>query len=105
MVHHISLYKLKPGVTDETLETMIRRTRSLLLKVPEALAVRSGKKIDPASEWPFFVAVDFESRARQAIFRDDPVYLKFLEDVIKPHTASAMQVDYEMDPGKNVKYS
>ncbi len=105
MVHHLSLYKLKKGVSEEALETMIRRTRSLLLKIPEALAVRSGKRIDPDCVWPFFVAIDFETRAKQAIFRDDPVYLKYLAEVIKPYTTEGLAVDYEMEPGKNVKYS
>ncbi len=105
MVHQLALYKLRPEVGDDTLEEMIRRSRSLLLRVPEALAVRSGRKIDPDSEWPFFVGVDFETRAKQRVFRDDPVYLKFLEDVIKPHTTESLHADYELDPGKNVKYS
>ena len=51
------------------------------------------------------MALDFESRAKQAMFRDDPVYLKFLHEVIRPHTDGAMLMDYEVEPGKNVKYS
>jgi hypothetical protein len=105
MVHHVALYKLKPEVTPEILEEMIRRTRSLLLKIPEVLSVRSGKRIDPAGEWPFFFSVDIESRAKQAMYRDDPVYLKFLEDVIKPYTGESLAMDYETDPGRKIKYS
>ena len=52
MVHQVALYKLHPEVTDDILEEMIRRTRSMLLKVPEVMAVRSGRKIDPDAEWP-----------------------------------------------------
>jgi hypothetical protein len=105
MVHHVALYKLQPDVAPETLDDMMRRTRSLLLKIPEVLAVRCGKRIDPESEFPFFVALDFDSLAKQAMFRDDPVYLKFLLDVVEPHTTECMAFDYEMEPGKNVKYS
>ncbi len=105
MVHHVALYKLQPDVPPDTLDDMIRRTRSLLLKIPEVLAVRTGKRIEPDCEWPFFIAMDFESLAKQAMFRDDPVYLKFLLEVIEPYTADAMLMDYEMDPGRNVKYS
>jgi hypothetical protein len=105
MVHHVALYKLQPDVAEDTLDEMVRRTRSLLLKIPEVLAVRSGKRIDPACEWPFFVGLDFESRAKQAMFLDDPVYLKYLVEVIEPYTAESMFLEYEMDPGKNVKYS
>lgn len=105
MVHQLALYKLHPGVTEEILEEMIRRTRSLLLKVPEVMAVRSGRRIDPNSEWPFFVGLDFENRAKQRIFLDDAVHHKFLSDVIRPYTLEKMVLDYELEPGKNVKYS
>lgn len=105
MVHQLALYKLHPGVTDEILEDMIRRTRSTLLKVPEVMAVRSGRRIDPACEWPFFVGLDFESRAKQRIFMDDGAWHKFQADIIRPHTTDKQVLDYELDPGKNVKYS
>ena len=105
MVHHVALYKVRADLSEVTLEEMIRKSRSLLLKIPEALSVRSGRSIDHASEWPFFVAIDFETRAKQAIFRDDPIYLKYLEDVVKPYTTEIKLLDYELDPGKNTKYS
>ncbi len=105
MVHHITHFKLRPEASAENVEEMIRKTRSLLLRIPEALNVRSGKRIDPESPFPFFFAVDFESRAKQRMFRDDPIYLKFQEEVIKPYTTEALALDYEMDPGKDVKYS
>jgi hypothetical protein len=105
MVHQVALYKLLPQVTDEILDDMIRRTRSMLLKVPEVMAVRSGRKIDPKSEWPFFVGLDFESRAKQRIFMDDGAWHKFQNDVIKPHTGEKLILDYELEPGKNIKYS
>jgi hypothetical protein len=105
MVHHVALYKLRPETSEENVEEMIRKTRSLLLKIPEALSVRSGKRISAETAWPFFVSIDFESRAKQAIFKDDPVYLKFLEEVVRPYTTESLTADYEMDPGKNVKYS
>jgi Stress responsive A/B Barrel Domain len=105
MVHHVALYKLRPDVTPEIIEEMIRKTRSLLLKIPEVLSVRSGKKIEAATDWPFFVSLDFESRHKQNMFRDDPVYLKFLEEVVRANTTESLLLDYETDPGRNVKYS
>ncbi len=105
MVHHITLYKLKAEVSPETLEFMVRRSKSLLLKIPEVLSVRCGKKIAPNAPWPFFIAIDFESLAKQAICKSDPVYLKFQVEVITPHTSESLVTEFEMDPGKNVKYS
>ena len=105
MVYHVAFYKLRAEVTPEKLEEMIRSTRSQLVRVPEVLTVRSGKKIAPDSEWPFFVALDFESLDKKRICEADPVYVKFQETVIKPNISDQWIMDYEMDPGRPVKYS
>ena len=105
MVHHIVLFKLKPEVTPAKLEEMMMTTRMSLLKIPEVLSVKCGKRIDPQCEWPFFVATEFESMDKYAMYRDDPVHLKFVEDVVKPNTTERLALDYEMEPGKDVKYS
>jgi hypothetical protein len=105
MVHHLVLYKLKPEVGDERLEDMIRKTRSQLLKVPEVLSVRSGRKIDGDGAWGFFVSVDVESMDKLAGFQDDAVYVKFIEEVVKPNTSESLLVNYEMEPGRDIKYS
>ena len=56
MVYHIVLFKLKPEVTPEKLEEMMMNTRMQLLKIPEALSVKCGKRIDPTNDWEFFLA-------------------------------------------------
>ena len=33
------------------------------------------------------------------------IYMKFAADVIKANTAERLMMNYEMEPGKNVKYS
>jgi len=105
MVHHITLCKLQPEVTAAKLEQLMMTTRMSLLKIPEILSVRCGKNIDPKSEWPFFVALDFESLEKLAMTEDDAIYMKFVADVIKPHTADRLVLHYEMEPGKSIKYS
>ncbi len=105
MVHHITLCKLQPEVTPAKLEKLMMTTRMTLLKIPEILSVRCGKNIDPKSEWPFFVALDFESMEKMAMTEDDAIYMKFIADVIKPHITDRLALNYEMEPGKNVKYS
>lgn len=105
MVHHIVLFKLKPEVTTGKLETMMMSTRMMLLKIPEVLSVKCGKIIDPKGEWPFFLAVDCESMDKLAVYLDSPIHLKFVEETIKPNTTDYLALDYEMEPGKDVKYS
>ena len=105
MVHHIRLYKLKPGITPEETEEMMMNARMQLLKIPEVLSIKCGKRIDPETEWPFFIAIDFESMDKFTMFREDPIYVKFAEEVIKPNTDESLVLDFEMDPGKDVRFS
>ena len=105
MVHHIVLYKLKHEVTPARVEAMMMNTRMQLLKIPEVLSIKCGKRIDPKIEWPFFIAIDFESMDKYAIFREDPIFVKFVEEVIKPNTEDSLVLDFEMDPGKDIRFS
>ena len=105
MVHHIVLFKLKPEVTPAKVEEMMMKTRMYLLKIPEVLAVKCGKKIDPKCEWPFFIALDFESMDKLAVYREDAIHMKYVEDVLKTNTTERLVLDYEMQPGKDVRYS
>jgi hypothetical protein len=105
MVHHVTLYKLKPEVTPAKLEQLMMSTRMTLLKIPEVLSVKCGKNIDPKSEWPFFITLDFESMDKLAMTQDDAIYMKFVADIIKTNIAEKLVLNYEMEPGKSVKYS
>ena len=105
MVHHIVLYKLNSDVTPARVEAMMMNARMQLLKIPEVLSIKCGKRIDPEMDWPFFIAIDFESMDKYAIFREDPIYVKFVEEVIKPNTEDSLVLDFEMDPGKDVRFS
>ena len=104
MVHHISLYQLKPEVTPARVEEMMMNARMQLLKIPEVLSIKCGKRIHD-EPWPFFVAIDFESMDKHEIYREDPIYVKFVEDVIKPNVADTLTLAFEMDPGKDVQFS
>src|SRR5947208_4191223 len=105
MVHHIVLYRLKPEVTPARVEEMMMNARMQLLKIPEVLSIKCGKRIDPETEWPFFLAIDFASMDKFAMFREDSIYVKFVEEVVKPNTEDSLTLDFEMDPGKDVRFS
>jgi hypothetical protein len=105
MVHHVVLYRLKPEVTHARVEEMMMNARMQLLKIPEVLSIKCGKRIEQEMDWPFFIAIDFESMDKYAIFREDPIYVKFMEEVIKPNTDDSLALDFEMDPGKDVRFS
>src|SRR5438132_5668633 len=83
MVHHVALYKLKPEVTPARVEAMMMNARMQLLKIPEVLSIKCGKRIYPELDLPFFIAIDLESMDKYAIFREDPILVKLMEEVIK----------------------
>ncbi|MCW0219453.1 MAG: Dabb family protein [Prosthecobacter sp.] len=105
MIAYLSLYKLRPEVTEEKLEEMMSRTRMALLRVPEVLTVKTGKRVNPSDPYPWFVYLEVESMDKLAICQDDPHYIKFREDVLKPNVAEQEATAFEMEPRKDVKYS
>lgn len=105
MIHHIDHYQLRADTSRETIETIVRGSRGMLLKIPEVLNVKSGRNLDPASPWNIFVAYDVESREKLRAAQDDPHHFKYLETLIRPHCAAELSLDFEMDPSRDLKYS
>ena len=54
----------------------------------------------PGNGWPFFIAIDFESMDKYAMFREDPIYVKFVEEVIKPNTEDSLTLISRWTRGK-----
>jgi hypothetical protein len=105
MIHHVVYFQLKPEVDAATLEDLMRSSRSLLLRIPEVLSVRSGRNLDSESQWQFFVSIEVNSLDKLRVTLDDPFHLKFIEKHIKPNTLSHFAMDFELDPSKNIKFS
>ncbi len=105
MIHHVVYFQLKPGSDQTTMEELVRTSRSLLLKIPEVLGVKSGRNIDPESKWQFFFSVEADSLEKLRIIHEDSFYLKLMEKTIKPRTSDSFTLDYELDPSRDLKYS
>jgi len=105
MIAHVRLYKLADSLPDERVDEMMRTARSQLLKISEVLYIRSGKRISETNGWEFFIYLEYQSLNKMRICHDDPVFLKFLHDCISPNTASEQEFTYELEPGKDTKYS
>lgn len=103
MINHLVLFKLKPETDDEKIEWMMRETRIQLLKIPEVLSIRCGKRLDPDVEWPFFLSVELDSAEKLVLYAEDPNHVKFVEEVIKPNITERLALDYEMEPGKKLR--
>ena len=105
MIAYLSLYKLKPEVTSDEFEDMMSQARMQLLRVSEILTVKTGKRVNPDDDWPWFVYLEVESMDKLVIAQDDPHYFKFREEVVKAHVSEHYSTAYEMEPRKDVKYS
>lgn len=105
MIHHVVHFQLNPGLDKAVVEDLVRTSRTLLLKIPEVLWVRSGRNLDPQSEWQFFFAIEVDSLEKLRVTLDDAHHLKLLDKVIRPHTCGEFSMDYELDPSRDLKYS
>ena len=83
----------------------MRQTRIRLLKIAEVRAIKCGKRIERDNDWGFFFAVDYESMDKKVLGQADPVYTKFVSEVIDPYVGDQLVLSYEMEPGKDVRYS
>ncbi len=100
MIHHVVFFKLKPSVTPAKLDEMIIETRIRLLKIQGVSNLKVGKNVDEKSPWQFFLSMDLESMERLALYRDDAVHMKYVEEIIKPNTDDRMALDYDISARK-----
>jgi hypothetical protein len=105
MIHHVVYLRLNDNVGKADVEVMVRASRTWLLKIPEVLAVRSGRNLDPQSQWQFFYSFEVESLEKLGLVKEDAFHLKFLESHIKPHTNQRFELTFELDPSRDLKYS
>lgn len=105
MIHHVVYFELLAGADQTVMEDLVRTSRTLLLKIPEVLAVSSGRNLDPDSQWQFYFSFEVDSREKLRIILDDAYHLKLMEKVIKPHIRTHFSMDYELDPARDLKYS
>ncbi len=105
MIHHAVHFQLIGGADQTTLEELVRTSRSQLLRIPEVLAVRSGRNLLPESPWQFFFSIEVDSLEKLRIVLGDPFYLKLLEKTIRPRSVDELTLDYELDPSRDLRYS
>jgi hypothetical protein len=105
MIHDVVYLQLKGKVGKTELEVMVRASRTWLLKIPEVLSVRSGRNLDPESQWQFFYSFEADSLEKLNLVKDDAFHLKFFEIHDKPHTNDRFGMAFELDPSRDLKYS
>lgn len=105
MVHHVVYLQLAEKTDDATLQEMVRASRTWLLKIPEVMSVRSGRGLEPDSQWQFFYSFEVDSLDKLSLVKEDGYYLKFIQQFIEPNTETRFEMNFELDPSRELKYS
>jgi hypothetical protein len=106
MIHHLALLTTKPEVIPTKLEEIMVETRIRLLKIPEVTNLRVGKRVDTANNpHTFFFSFDVDNMDKLGFVQENAVYVQFERQILGPFIASTKVLDYEMEPGKDVRYS
>ena len=105
MIHYVTLFQTLPHVNEEKLGEMMITARVSLIKIPEVAAIRTGKNVDPKSPWQFLVSIEVDSLERLKQVKSDSIYIKYLADVISPNVTEQFVASYELEPGRNIKFS
>jgi len=96
----------KPEVIPAKLEEIMVEIRIRLLKIPEVNNLRVGKRVDTTNNpHTFFFSFDVENMDKLAFVQENAVYIQFERQILGPFVASFKALDYEMEPGKDVRYS
>jgi hypothetical protein len=107
MIHHLKLIHLKPGLPKEKVEEVMVESRIRILKIQDVLSLACGKKIPVKEETPhdLFLALEFENSLKRTAAFDHPLYQQFEAQVLKPNAQKIEVLEFEMDPGKDVRFS
>jgi Stress responsive A/B Barrel Domain len=106
MIHHLMLLTTKPEVIPTKLEEIMVETRIRLLKIPEVNNLRVGKRVDTTSNpHTCFFSFDVENMDKLAYILENAIYIQFERQILGPFVTSSKVLDYEMEPGKDVRYS
>lgn len=80
--------------------------RIRLLKIPEIRNLSCGKKINSQDNpHDFFIAMDFENLNKMRVAADNPIFNQFVTQVMEPHVLKQISYEFEMEPGKDIRYS
>ncbi len=106
MIHEVILARLPEDASPDLVEKLMVETRMRLLKIPEILGLSCGKRIDPTQNpYPFFIALEFESLSKKRVAYQNPIFTIFLSQVLQPAITDSTTLTFEMDPGKDVRFS
>lgn len=105
MIHRLLLIKLNEDTPPQQVEDMMIETRIRLLKIPEVMNLKSGKRIATGNPFQMFIALEAENMSKIKVIEESAIYLKFRHQILDPNASELRTMDYEMEPGKDISFS
>ncbi|MDW8349898.1 MAG: hypothetical protein RML49_06525 [Verrucomicrobiae bacterium] len=88
------------------IEKLMVELRIRLLKVSDVNNLKVGKRIDGSdNNFQLFYAFDVENMDKLRLFKESAVYAQFTRQILDPYVIRSWQMNFEMEPGKDTRYS
>lgn len=94
MLTHIVLYKVKSGVKEPQVQTLLREARTRLPEIPGVMNLRVGTSLYKDDPYQYALIMSFDNVEALDKYRVHPAHVKFLEDVVNPIVAEVRRLDY-----------
>ena len=106
MIFHLTLLTTKPEVIASKLEEIMVEIRIRMLKISEVSSLRVGKRVDTSGNpYTLFFSFDVENMDKLAYVHESAIYTQFEKQILGPFVANSRSLNYEMEPGRDVRYS
>ncbi len=94
MLTHIVLYKLKPSVTKEQMEALLREARTRLPQVKGVANLKAGTSVYEEDPYRCALVMYFDDVAALERYRVHPVHVRFVEEVVNPIVDEVRRLDF-----------
>jgi hypothetical protein len=96
MIHHVVLFRLKSGLSENAGAGLLETARKLLAPIPGVQNFRLGRGLGKKAEvdFPYALIMDFADDAALEGYQVHPDHLRFVREVADPVQAEKKVFDY-----------
>jgi hypothetical protein len=96
-VQHIVLFRFVDGTSDAQIEALAAGLSGLPAQIPELRSYRHGRDIGVAdTSWDYGLVAELDSVEDWRTYREHPVHVALIRDLITPITAERAAVQLEL---------
>jgi hypothetical protein len=96
MIHHVVLFRLKPGLGDDAGAELFEKATKLLAPIPGVQNFRVGKGLGKKAEadFPYALIMDFADEDALQGYQVHPDHLRFVKEAADPVQDEKKVFDY-----------